>query len=190
VKAGGQPRALLCMLLMSEVSRTTTAIPWLPARSLVNTLTALSWLTKEIQQNYRLRELTQYSDLLPARWHAFNSQQRQHFIFTTVSTLPLWGPSSLLFKRRYSSRVMMLPTHLHLLQVRNAWSYTFTPSHIFKAWFLNKCRENLNFTRQHTRITLSKIMNWKLNSKCLIPGTKLRIFSLISKRLSRLFQEG
>jgi len=67
------------------------------------------------------------------------------------------------------SRGMIIPTHIHILKARNAWSYTFTPSHIFKAWFLNKCRENLNFTTQYTRITLSKIMNWKLNSKCLIP---------------------
>jgi len=68
---------------------------------------------------------------------------------------------------------MMLLIPLHILKVRNAWSYTFTPSHIFKAWFLNKCRENLNFTTQYTEITLSKIMNWKLNSMSLIPGIQV-----------------
>jgi len=51
---------------MRKVSRTTAAIPSLPAHSLVNIMTALSRLTKVIQQNYRLRQLTQYNDPLPA----------------------------------------------------------------------------------------------------------------------------
>jgi len=63
---GGQTHALVRMLWMSEVSRTAAAIPWLPAHSLVNMMTALSRLTKGIQQNYRLRQLTQYSEPLLA----------------------------------------------------------------------------------------------------------------------------
>jgi len=85
---------------------------------------------------------------------------------------------------------MMLPTRLRILKARDAWSCTFTLSHIFKAWFLNKCRENLNFTTQYTRITLSKIMNWKLSSRRLIPGIEAGIFYLISNMMSRLLQQG
>jgi hypothetical protein len=74
----------------------------------------------------------------------------------------------------------------YIAKVRNAWTYTFTPSHTFEAQCLTEHMENLTSTRHYTRIIVNKIMNWKLNRKGLIPGIQGGIFSLTTKALGAI----
>jgi hypothetical protein len=86
---------------------------------------------------------------LQVEWLGFDSQQRHRiFLFATISTLALrpTQPSIQWILRALSLRVKG-PGHeadhtpLSSIEVKNAWSYTSTPSCIFMAGYSSKYRD-------------------------------------------------